>query len=47
MPSKDDEVELKCPECGADVRVAVAEAERKNKATCPNGHEIPLAKALG
>ena len=49
MPSKDaeDEIEVKCPDCGAVVRVAVAEAERTNKAKCPNGHEVPLAKALG
>jgi uncharacterized paraquat-inducible protein A len=48
MPSKDDEeIEVKCPDCGAAVRVPLAEAERTNKATCPNGHEVPLAKALG
>ena len=48
MPSKDEgEVEVRCPECGAAVRVPIAEAERTNKATCPNGHEVPLAKALG
>ena len=49
MPSKeaeDDQVEVRCPECGAPVRVSVAEAERTNKASCPNGHEVPLAKAL-
>ena len=46
--SKDDEeVEVTCPQCGAPVRVAIAEAEAKNKATCPKGHEVPLAKALG
>ena len=49
MPSKveEDMVELRCPECGATVRVTVAEAERTNKAKCPKGHEVPLAKALG
>lgn len=49
MPSKDedDEIEVRCPECGATVHVTVAEAERTNKAKCPNGHEVPLAKALG
>ena len=49
MPSKDEEdmVEVRCPECGATVRVTVAEAERTNKAKCPKGHEVPLAKALG
>ena len=48
MPKKDedDQIEVRCPECGAAVRVAVAEAERTNKANCPNGHEVPLAKAL-
>jgi predicted RNA-binding Zn-ribbon protein involved in translation (DUF1610 family) len=49
MPSKDEEdmVEVRCPECGATVRLTVAEAERTNKAQCPKGHEVPLAKALG
>lgn len=49
MPKDDDkeQIEVRCPDCGAAVRVAVAEAERTNKATCPNGHEVPLAKALG
>lgn len=49
MPSKEEEdmVEVRCPECGATVRVTVAEAERTNKAKCPKGHEVPLAKALG
>jgi uncharacterized paraquat-inducible protein A len=49
MPSKDEdeEIEVRCPECGASVRVPVAQAERTNTASCPNGHEVPLAKALG
>jgi hypothetical protein len=48
MPSKDEEeIEVRCPECGKVVRVPLAEAERTNMATCPNGHEVPLAKALG
>jgi hypothetical protein len=47
-PKDDDEqIEVRCPDCGASVRVTVAEAERTNKARCPNGHEVPLAKALG
>lgn len=47
--AKDDEevVEVKCPECGATVRVPLAQAERDMKATCPKGHEIPLARAVG
>ena len=49
MPSKDEDeqIEVRCPECGATARVTVAEAERTNKARCPNGHEVPIAKALG
>ena len=47
MPKDDEELEIRCPECDATVRVAVAEAERTNKVRCPNGHEVPLAKALG
>lgn len=46
MP-KDEDIEVRCPECGAVVRVSVEKAERDNKATCPKGHEVPLAKALG
>lgn len=46
--SKDGEdIEVRCPECGAVVRVSVEKAERDNKAICPKGHEVPLAKALG
>jgi hypothetical protein len=48
MPNDDaEQIEVKCPECGSLVRVTVAEAERTNKARCPKGHEVPLAKALG
>ena len=47
MPKDDEDLEVRCPECGASVRVTVEKAERENKAKCPNGHEIPLAKALG
>lgn len=47
MPKDDEDIEVRCPECGAIVRVSVEKAERDNKASCPNGHEVPLAKALG
>jgi hypothetical protein len=40
-------IEVTCPECGAKVQIDEAEAERENKARCPKGHEIPLAKAIG
>jgi predicted RNA-binding Zn-ribbon protein involved in translation (DUF1610 family) len=46
MP-KDEVVEVRCPECGAVVRIPLAEAERTMKARCPNGHDVPLVKALG
>jgi len=46
MP-KDDEIEVRCPECGAVVRVPEKEAEKTFSARCPKGHEIPLAKAMG
>jgi len=45
MP-KDEVVEVKCPDCGAVVRIAREEADKKMKAKCPNGHEVPLVKAL-
>lgn len=41
------EIEVKCPACGAVVRISEAKAEREMKAVCPKGHEIPLARALG
>jgi hypothetical protein len=47
MPKDDEDIEVRCPECGVTVRVSVEKAEREHKATCPNGHEVPLAKALG
>jgi hypothetical protein len=47
MPKDDEDIEVRCPECGVAVRVSVEKAEREHKATCPNGHEVPLAKALG
>lgn len=47
MPKAPDELELTCPECGALVRVPEEKAEREMKARCPNGHEFPIAKALG
>jgi hypothetical protein len=48
MPKDDaDIVEVRCPKCSATVRVAREKAEREFKATCPNGHEVPLVKALG
>ncbi len=43
---KNDEIELTCPECKAKVAISVKEADEKMKARCPNGHEIPLVKAL-
>lgn len=46
--AKDDEViEVQCPNCGAKVRVREEDAERDGRARCPNGHDVPLAKALG
>ncbi len=43
---EDDVIEVRCPECNALVRIARARAEADFKAKCPNGHEVPLAKAL-
>ncbi len=45
MP-KDEIIEVKCPDCGAVVRVTREKADREMKAKCPNGHEVPLVKAL-
>lgn len=45
MSSK-PKIELRCPECGAKIEISEKQAERDNKAKCPNGHEVPLAKAI-
>ncbi len=47
MPKDEGEVEVRCPECGAVVRIAVAEAEKTFTAKCPKGHDVPLVKAFG
>jgi len=39
-------VEIRCPECGAIVNVPLEKAEREMRARCPNGHDVPLVKAL-
>lgn len=39
-------IEVRCPECGAKIVIEEKQAERDNKAKCPNGHEVPLAKAI-
>ncbi len=41
-----DIVEVRCPECSSKVRIPREKAEREFKAKCPNGHEVPLVKAL-
>lgn len=47
MPKDDDDtVEVRCPECDEKVRLPREKAEREFKATCSNGHEFPLVKAL-
>jgi predicted RNA-binding Zn-ribbon protein involved in translation (DUF1610 family) len=47
MPSEPEEaIEVTCPECGAKVKISERQAERDMKAKCPNGHEVPLAKAI-
>lgn len=47
MPKDDEDiVEVRCPECGAAVRLPRTQAEREYKAKCPKGHEVPLVKAL-
>jgi hypothetical protein len=45
-PKGDDVIEVKCPDCGANVKVDREKAEREFKATCPKGHEIQLAKMI-
>jgi len=47
MPKdEEDIVEVRCPECDEMVKVAREKAERDFKAKCPNGHEVPLVKAI-
>ena len=40
-------IEVRCPKCDALVRVSEEKANREFEAKCPNGHVVPLAKALG
>lgn len=47
MPNDDEMIEVRCPKCREIVRVAREKAEREFKAKCPNGHDVPLVKALG
>jgi uncharacterized protein (UPF0212 family) len=42
----EDVIEVRCPDCGATVRVARVVAERDMVAKCPKGHEVQLVKAL-
>lgn len=44
--SDEDIVEVKCPDCGATVKIPASKAEQEYKAVCPKGHEIPLAKMI-
>ena len=44
--SKDDVVELECPECGTAFKVPVSAAE-KGKVRCPRGHEFAVMGMLG
>ena len=46
MPKDDEEIEVRCPTCGQVVRIREKEAEEKYAARCPNGHDVPLVKAL-
>jgi len=46
MPSDDELIEVRCPECGSVIKITEEEAEEKNSAKCPKGHDVPLAKAL-
>ncbi|MCA9586665.1 MAG: hypothetical protein KC657_15025 [Myxococcales bacterium] len=45
MPDE-EEIEVRCPVCGKTARVPAKQAERDFKARCPDGHEIPLVKAI-
>jgi hypothetical protein len=46
LRTKDEVIELDCPECGARVKTTAREAE-KGKLRCPNGHEFVVMGALG
>jgi hypothetical protein len=39
-------MEVRCPQCKKTVKVSVAAVEEGKPVKCPNGHEIPMAKAL-
>jgi hypothetical protein len=46
LRTKDEEIELECPVCGAHVKTTASQAE-KGKVQCPNGHEFAVMGALG
>lgn len=39
-------IEVRCPDCGVKFEVPEKQAERENKARCPKGHDVPLAKMI-
>ena len=48
-PDTEDEnvtIEIRCPTCKVKIAIAKREADRTMVARCPNGHEIPLVKAI-
>lgn len=42
----EDIIEVRCPQCQETIRIPREKAERDFEATCPNGHRVPLVKAL-
>jgi DNA-directed RNA polymerase subunit RPC12/RpoP len=45
-PGPDDVLELRCPECNKKVLVKKRDADKEMLVRCPDGHEIPLVKAI-
>jgi hypothetical protein len=45
-PGPDDVLELRCPVCKKKVQVKKRDADEEMLVKCPDGHEVPLVKAI-
>jgi len=41
-----ESMEIRCPQCKEKIKVSVADVEQGKPVRCPNGHDIPMMKAL-
>ena len=47
MPDDDEiTIEIRCPQCKKPIKIKKRDADREMIARCPDGHEVPLVKAI-